>query len=252
MNDDFLNRFQKSPQADFESALYKKINKPIHTPNRNIALQRLGFSIGIMIAILSLTVIFVPSARAAVQSVIHKIAGIYFDEVTESPITCDPMKCLPVEVFDAMTFEEAQAVLPFTFNLPVWTPEGYWLNPSVKVFRSYKENDSIEIEWLKTGFTEENHLDYVQQMTLIVWQDQKDYPAEQVGTGSVSEIEINGEPAALIHGSWEVFNKNWNGNGATRITWAKNGVRYLLSAVFIEPATVVSDEDMIRIAESIR
>jgi hypothetical protein len=87
-------------------------------------------------------------------------------------------------------------------------------------------------------------------MTLSIWQDQGDFPVQTVGAGSVSEIKINDQPAALIHGAWEVFNKNWN-NGSTRITWAKNGARYLLFAVFTEPATVISDEDMIRIAESI-
>ena len=161
------------------------------------------------------------------------------------------MECLPPEEFDSMTLEKAQAVLPFTFNLPTWTPEGWWLNPSVKVYKTYAKNDSIQIEWLKTGFTAENHEDYVQQMALTATPEQEEYPAAKVGVGSVSEIKINDQPAALIHGGWELFNKNWNGKGATQITWERNGVRYVLAAGFIEPATVVSDEDMIRIAESI-
>ena len=250
MNDDFLNRFQKSPRAEFESALYLKINKSLRTSKSKVVLRRLSLSISIVLAIFALTVIFVPTARAAVQSVISKIAGLYFDEVTENPITCDPMECLPPDEFDSMTLEKAQAVLPFTFNLPTWTPEGYWLNPSVKVYKTYTENDSIQIEWLKTGFTTENHEDYVQQMALTAMPEQEEYPAAKVGVGSVSEIKINDQPAALIRGAWELFNKNWNGD-ATQLTWARNGVRYVLAVGFIEPATVISDEDVIRIAESI-
>ncbi len=252
MNDDFLNRFQKSPRAEFESALYEKLSNPAIVSNKKTTLRRLELAIGVLVAILALTVIFVPNARAAVQSVIRKIAGIPFDEVTQSPITCDPMvDCEFQKVIGVMSLEEAQAAVPFAVNLPTWVPEGYWQNPKVKLYRLAEGFDSVEIEWLKTGFTQENHFDYTQQMTLSIWQDQGDYPAEVVGEGSVSEIKIHGQPAVLIHRGWELFNKNWNGNGMTRITWEKNGVRYLLSAVFIEPATVITDEDMLRIAESV-
>jgi len=246
VNDDFLTHFQRSPRLEFTETLYKKINGP----TRLITLHRFKLSMGIVIALLALTVIFVPQARAAVQSVIHKIAGIYFDEVTESPIACDPMKCLPEEATQTLTLKEAQAAVPFTFSLPTWTPEGYWLNPRVKLDHQAGGYTQVRIEWLKTGFTQEDHKDYIQQMTLTIWQDQGDYPVQQVGVESISEVEINGQPAALIHGAWEVFNKNWN-NGATQITWVKDGLRYFLMVGFIEPATVISDEDVIRIAESI-
>ena len=252
MNDDFLNRFQKSPRAEFESALYKKINKPIYVQNKHLSLRRLGYSFGIVIALLALTMIFVPNARAAVQSVIRKIAGISFDEVTKLPPECDPMKCEPEDVIGIMTFEKAQTAVRFTVNLPNWTPKEYWLNPSVKLIRGDKDTGTIVVvEWLRSGLAGESHVDYVQQMLLGAWQDQGKNQTWTIAPESVTEIKVNGKPAALVHGGWMLFSNNWNSEGMTSIAWLNHGTWYQLSAVFNDPSTAISDEDMIRIAESI-
>ena len=112
MNDDFLNRFQKSPRPEFESALYKRINKPIDIQNHTICLLRQP---GIFLwncdrsACINRDV-FVPNARAAVQSVIRRSRVSSFDEVTESPITCDPMTAFtPWMNLETMSLEEVQA-----------------------------------------------------------------------------------------------------------------------------------------------
>jgi hypothetical protein len=252
MNDDFLTQFQKPPRAEFESALYKKINKPIYIQNKKLSLRRLGYSFGIVIALLALTVIFVPNARAAVQSVIRKIAGISFDEVTELQSACDPMKCEPEDVIGIMPFEKAQSTVPFAVNLPTWTPEGYWLNPRVSLIRGAKDTGTIvAVEWLRSGLAGASHEDYVQQMTLRAWQDQGENQTWSVAPESATEIKVNGKPAALVHGGWMLFSDNWNGEGMTSIAWLNHGTWYQLSAVFHDPSTAISDEDMIRIAESI-
>ena len=252
MNDDFLNRFQKSPRAECESALYLKINKSLRTSKSNVVLHRLSLSISILLAIFALTVIFVPTARAAVESVIRKIAGISFDEVTELQPTCDPMKCDPEDVIGIMSFEKAQAAVPFTVNLPNWTPKEYWLNPSVKLVRGDKDTGTIVyVEWLRSGLAGESHVDYVQQMTLRAWQDQGKNQTWTIAPESVTEIKVNGKPAALVHGGWMLFSNNWNSEGMTSIAWLNHGTWYQLSAVFNDPSTAISDEDMIRIAESI-
>ena len=252
MNDDFLTRFQKPPKAEFEAALYKKINKSVHVSDKNIAFRRLGIFGGITLILFALTMVFVPDARAAVQSVIRKIAGINFDEVTQHEPACDPMECAPEEVIRITSFEDAQAAVPFTINLPTWTPQEYWQNPRVSLIRSENGIGTIiAIEWLRSGFAGESHIDYVQQMTLRAWQNRSENGPWVVAPESATEITINGEPAALVHGSWMLFSNNWNENGMTSIAWLKQDTWYQLSAVFHDPSTAISDEDMIRIAESI-
>lgn len=252
MNEDFLTSLQKMPQQEFTARLYRKITQSAEPSSSTGRVKRLSLSFAILTTALALAFVFVPSVRADVEFLIQKIAGFSFEELSQSPITCDPMKCDPdEELLGTMSVEEAQAAVPFEIHLPAWTPDGYWLNPKVSLIRSSAGYDMIEVEWLKTGFTQENHWDYTQQMTLSIWSDQKENPTWKVGQGSVTEIALNGQPAALIHGGWELFNKDWNGNGMTQIVWEKNGIRYALSAAFVEPATVIPDEDLIRMAESI-
>ncbi|MCE9646066.1 MAG: DUF4367 domain-containing protein [Chloroflexi bacterium] len=248
MNDDFLNRFQKSPRPDFESALYQKINKPLRSPVPG----RIQFTLAAVTALFALTVIFVPQARAAIQSVIRKIAGITFDERTSPTVTCDPMDCAPQEVAGRMSFEEAQKILPFAVHLPEWTPQGYWLNPRTTLVHINNGDDLLlEVEWLKSGLAGEDQEDYVQQMVLHVWQDRGQGETWTVAPESISEVSVNGEPAALVHGGWMLFSNDWNSPGMTNLAWKKNGVWYQLSAVFHDPSTAIPDEEMIRIAESI-
>lgn len=252
MNEDFLISLQKEPQQEFTARLYRKITQPAEPSSSIASVKWLGLPFAILITALALAFVFVPSVRADVEFLIRKIAGVSFEELSQSPITCDPMKCDPgEELLWTMSVEEAQATVPFAIHLPDWTPDGYWLNPRVRLIRSSIGYDLIEVEWLRTGLTQENHWDYTQQMTLRIWQDQLENPTWMVGQGSISEITVNRQPAALIHGGWELFNKDWNGNGMTQITWERDGIRYVISAVFVEPAAVISDEDLIRMAESI-
>lgn len=253
MNDDFLTRFQKQPQSKFAGDLYKKISLPAKRNPKLITTHRFGLSFSIFVTVLILTFTFVSGVYANVESLIRKIAGINFNETTQSPITCNPLvDCKFEQVLSVTSLEEAQLVVPFTIKLPVWTPQGYWQNPRVNLSRFQEKHDLVQIEWLKVGFSSISNEEYEQQMTLRIWQQDENLDTPwAVVPDSVKEITVNGKPAALIHGAWNLFGESWNGSGATEIVWNDNNVWYEIFAVFHDPSTAVSDADLLRMAESI-
>jgi hypothetical protein len=253
MNDDFLTRFQERPQAEFTENLYKKISLTAKNTPKLITARRLGASFGILAAVLVLAFMFVPGVHADVESFIRKIAGINFDETAQSPITCNPLvDCKFEQVLRVTSLEEAQLAVPFVIKLPVWTPQGYWQNPRVSLSRFQEKYDLIQIEWIKVGFSSIDHDEYEQQMTLRIWQQDENIDTPwAVAPESVKEVAVNGKPAALIHGAWNLFGESWNGDGATVIMWNDNNMWYEIFAAFHDPSTAVSDEDLLRMAESI-
>jgi hypothetical protein len=66
----------------------------------------------------------------------------------------------------------------------------------------------------------------------------------QVETDDVQEVDVNGEPAALVIGGWDV-DSGWNRESARMLNWMKGEEMYQLHSV---GAAV---EDLIRMAESI-
>ena len=75
----------------------------------------------------------------------------------------------------------------------------------------------------------------------------------QVGMDSAEQISINGQPALLIHGWWDI-NGKWNQNfGVLQLYWHKGGLLYSLTTQNpIIAIKVLSEEELIRIAESIK
>ncbi len=64
-------------------------------------------------------------------------------------------------------------------------------------------------------------------------------------TDSVEEVEVNGQPAALVGGSWDYDTGQWNTEVNVTLSWMKGEGMYQLHA------TGASVEDLLRIAESI-
>ena len=79
----------------------------------------------------------------------------------------------------------------------------------------------------------------------------------KVGLGAVKRVEINGQPAALIQGSWviefdwrtgEPKSAGWQTGWSIELTWISEGLLYTLLA----DADMVSPEELVRMAESMR
>ncbi len=64
-------------------------------------------------------------------------------------------------------------------------------------------------------------------------------------TDDVEEVQVNGQPAALVGGSWNADTGLWDGGSDLTLSWMKGDQMYLLRS----PGAPV--EDLIRMAESI-
>lgn|GEM_PF-2084359 len=253
MNDDFLTHFQEQPRAKFTEELYKKLSLPIKRNFKLTNTRRIELSLGVTVGVLLLAFLAVPGVYADVESFIRRIAGINFEETTQSPITCDPLvDCEFEQALRVTSLEEAQLAVPFTINLPVWTPQGYWQNPRVSLSRFQGKYDLVQIEWIKAEFSSISGEEYEQQMTLRIWQQDTEFDMPwAIAPDSAEEISVNGKPAAIVHGAWNLFGESWSGSGATTIMWSVDNVWYEIFAVFHDPSTAVTDDDLIRMAESI-
>jgi hypothetical protein len=77
-----------------------------------------------------------------------------------------------------------------------------------------------------------------------------------VGLGSYEEVEVNGQPAVLVHGSWEdpwnmeplpegKWELKWDKTRGLQLYWVEGEVLYYLNTL-----AEVSAEDLIKMAES--
>ena len=66
-----------------------------------------------------------------------------------------------------------------------------------------------------------------------------------VDTDSVEEVQVNGQPAALVDGGWDADSGQWDRDSAIILSWMKGEEMYQLHA------SGTSVEDLIRMAESI-
>ncbi len=137
MNDDFLTKFRKEPRPEFALALYKRISKPMKTRSKHPALRVAVLTLSVL-AILSATILFSPSARAFADGVIRQVGGYIFVQGNQ-PINLkgepDPIRVVKTlgsvsietigKVPSANTPAEASQLAEFTVLAPSYLPNGY-------------------------------------------------------------------------------------------------------------------------------
>jgi hypothetical protein len=233
MNDDFLTSFRKPPPRAFAAQLYQRINTPMNT-QRNFVMRRFSFAAAICLALLA-ALAFSPDARAAFSSLIRQIGGITFlgPEETTSQIVATPREEV-ITPEDILSLSEARQKLPFQISLPTWAPDGFVMGSSVRI--SYFQNGFTPaiINWYGSDPN-------VGNIELMVGQPVK----WLVDTDHLQEVEVNGQPAALVGGAWNEDSGQWDREADLSLTWMKGDVMYKLSS----PGAAV--EDLIRMAESI-
>jgi len=211
--------------------------------------QRLFAALVVLACVLGLAFIAFPSFRARVMAQIilftKPIGNMAFTEMerrepAEPPI--NPSSHITAKV---IPLAEAQAALPFPIKLPSWAPEGFslqeeevWLYDTTTL-PGYNPDDPyplrVTLSWANPNTTPWGVIFF-----------SIDYPVTvraEVGPGSVEEVDINGKPAALIHGGW--FEGEWQ-DIIVSLEWTEDLTAYELQC----PAGVVSPEDLIRMAGS--
>jgi hypothetical protein len=260
MNDDFLHQFRRPPRREFVQALAARLaaqekEHTMHTTTQNVFFRRLALAGLILCLGAALLLAVSPAARAAAIQFIQNIAGYPFEQVDH----LDGSVSGSGSHWPTARLEEIQRWLPFELRLPAWVPEGFVLNHDEVIFGGQKGFRLIEgtrvpglddtdlprtaiLVWEKDGQV---------AFALLVSQDRADAKDNPIQVGSlkdVQEVEIHGNPAPLVKGTWELKSGatfTWKAEGLT-LFWQWNGLAYQLMC-----SDLVSSDDLVRIAESI-
>ena len=234
MNDDFLTRYRKSPPRDFSDALYERITIQMNA-RRIFPSWRLTFAAALSAALIA-ALMFLPAAPAAFNGLILEIGGITYLEPDETESQAPPLPESQVTIVpeDILPLVDAQAKVPFAIRLPTWLPDGFVMSNSVRISYFGEKFTPVIITWYGSNPD-------VGNIELMIGQR----VSWLVNTGDVQEVEVNGQPAALIGGTWDVDTNQWQSQSDLTLSWMKGDVMYRLSSA---GAAV---EDLIRVAESI-
>ena len=235
MNDDFLTRYRKSPSREFSEALYKRIDVPMNL-KRTPALRRLTFAAGLCMALVA-SVAFSPSARAAFNGLIVQIDEMVFFEPDETASQATPLPESQVTLVpeERLPLDEAQAKLPYSIHLPSWVPDGFQMGAAVRIAYFPGAGPQVTVTWYGSDPN-------VGNIDLTIFAQRIDWLVE---TDDVREVEVNGQPAALVVGGWDADSGQWDAGAARMLNWMKGNEMYQLHS----PGAPV--DDLIRMAESI-
>jgi hypothetical protein len=245
MNDRFLYDYARLPRQEFILSLRSRLEIP---PGKTVTRRAIRLrpaalgALGLVLAI-AFTLIFSPGVKAQVENWVKQIGEILYIETdaTMTPTTesATSTSGSAPAINGKMSLEEARAKLPFSLDLPAWVPEGYALQPEVTVSTLEGVDISVFIEWISPPH---------RYLTLLVGQRLDGNPGLfKIGEDSMEEVEVNGEPAALVRGVWIGDSQEWAGPQELSLYWAHKGQVYTLYAY----EDYISVDELIRIAESI-
>ncbi len=132
-------------------------------------------------------------------------------------------------------------MLPFPLNLPAWTPDEYALEETVSITRLPDGNMTAMVTWL--GHENRLMLHVYSSAQTLMRED-----GVAVGPRSVEEVQVNGQPAAIVRGAWNANTRTWGPDMLISLLWTDDARGYMLSGMdqHVGPA------DLIKIAESMQ
>jgi hypothetical protein len=227
MNDDFLHQYREAPRREFADNLYGQLSQKKRRPTMgtgyNSTLKHLALGFAVVCLALAATAAFSPSARAKFLDVVREVGGLNYTETLDYPMVSPggKEKLLPKKT---MTLEDALQTFSTDIQMPTYLPEGYvLLEDEVKVVGSGNNADNfIIIRW-------KNQNDSRQHVISLMIKQQNESGGFLVGPGSVTEVSINGQPAALTQGAWSYDTKQWSDMPHFQVLhWIKDGMVYQL------------------------
>lgn len=273
-DDKFLTQFQKEPPKEFSDALYQKINQkePARQAGRTFS-KRFAAMLATFALVTMITFAAVPSARAAALQFLREVAGFTFLE-TDSPFSISPeateeevysftVVSGPIEIEgepnqggliiggpdgESNAAQLTQNELETKYDVQIKTPSGLPASYTTTGDTTFYELPGLEgvgESWLGTqSWFNKN----TQDVLFLIMQPAHEKVISVVGPDSVEEVQVNGQPAALLNGVWSGNSDSketaWNSDVGLTLTWTIDGVTYELSSPTLDAAT------LIQIAES--
>jgi hypothetical protein len=260
MNDEFLTQFLEEPRPEFAEALYERISRQ---PQPYFA-RMMGQRLTLRNAALVFAFLFLVAAcvYAVTDRGWHKVGGIWVDverTLELPPQSAEEQTIQPVEP-ECLTVEEAKKILRFEIHAPAWAPAGFTFEN--KVCGINELSNYAGLSWAGIGnpgigLTLSNLRWF--NMATQKYEVGPAYLLSPVAPGSYKEVQVNGQPAVLVYGDWDIFaalpkanatrkaEAKWDKKLGLQLHWVEGEILYSLYA-----RENVSVEDLIRMAESTR
>lgn len=247
MTDQFLKDYQHPPREAFADGLRRRLKtlekEETVNPGLNSARnrpRRLAFAALALLLAISLALWISPAARAQLQTIFTDVGGILFNETGKYPaVLVSQVTIVPAE---KLTLAQARESLPFEIALPEHLPEGYTLIDEVTVL------NFAEYGILSASIRYRNPEPWLLPLGLSIHSQKDGQPWKQIiGPNSTEEVQVNGQPAALVRGIWNGATQRWDNPENISLWWPLHGVTYELQTV----DSAISADELIRIAESI-
>ncbi|MBI5963152.1 MAG: DUF4367 domain-containing protein [Chloroflexi bacterium] len=240
MDDKFLYQNRPLVRSGFSENLYAHISNM--TVQNTLSPKRVfTFTLKFILAsmsIFALILIFSEPVRAGVLNWFKSIAG--FKVMDTAPDFNNPFDKVAYPI--TVTMDEVLQNSSFPFSIPTYLPDGY------ESLGGVNDEGGIALVWAK-GFG------------IISFSVTKDWDVTiQANLENSEEIQINGQSALLIRGAWNENGEWVDTKKRTDLTWRKDGLIYFVSSSVVDPPSdalvpaseVLSDEELIKIAESIK
>jgi hypothetical protein len=260
MNDEFMHQDYETPRAEFADALYEHISRQSQPRFAQIMVQRLT----LRNSVIAIALLFLVAACVYVvtEKRWHKVGGFWVDVQRTLTIEAGPPEIISEAELgiECLTVEEAQEVMRFDFQVPTWAPDGFTFDNKICGIELDTTWEFASLYWQGA----DKHSDIHIMLKNLRWFNMASQEYEvgaasilsPVSPGSYEEVEVNGQPAILVHGSWEdpwnmgpppegTWELKWDKRRGLQLYWVEGEVLYYLNTL-----ADVSAEDLIRIAES--
>ncbi len=240
MDDKFLYQNRPPVRPGFSESLYTRLSNM--SSQNKVSNKSFKFALRFLLTgILVFAVLFKFSepVRASVLDWIKHIAGFEVQEVDSFSV--DPNESSFVLPHNSLVF--ALKDLPFEFAMPAYSPDGYVLVDKIEF-----DDSAVFLRWFNQDKEE-----------IFMMIQNTDDPSVFTGFDSAEEIQINGQPALLVHGAYVDYKWDYTMKGIT-IHLKKDGLTYRLGQFpkeEIDQSTPymkdigVSQNELIRMTESI-
>jgi hypothetical protein len=243
-SDDVLTQLSEPPRPEFANDLYANLARGRRVPmtaHMNVtAMKRLAMSAIAVSLMVALMLTVSPGVRAHTEQTFRNVGGFVFDQRDHGWDSGHQANKLgggnanSIAAPRHVSLAEAHKNVPYTFAVPAWTPSGFALTDTQVV-----NGNSLILQYgngNRPGF--------------VLRTFSKDGGTNVVGNDSVDEVKINGQPAALIRGLWDGSTGNWKPDAnLLTLRWSQGDVTY---EMYVNTNVGVSQDDMVRIAESMR
>ena len=237
MNEDFIKQFRRLP----DTAFVEKVRARLERREHRQALKRYSLlSVLTLLFVFGMLMTFSSTVRAEVIDIFLKIGGVQYTVDREYPGKGLPEVLLEPEV---LSWEEARSRFISPLELPAYIPEGYEREAEVQLtIWSGDDAHTLEVIWRKK--------EQSPMIGLFIAQCQEDAQGCGIGVGeheALEEITLNGKPATLIRGAWDVDEQRYDLSSMVSVTW-----RYDENAFYklwsFDPSLA---DELIKMAESV-